>query len=569
MDIQDFSRRMIELLPKCIRGFQGYESNYLSRGQISLPQFWALEYLSRHGHCLMSELAVFLGISRPAATGLINRLIAQKLVDRRSEQKDRRTVRVSISAKGKKIVTHVWQQKRRGMETVFAKISAAERKQYLDILEKVVNNFSPKILIGAVVLGAAFVGADCGQAQEAPLANLTLRQAYELALKRSETLAIQKQVIEEAHGRLSQTISRSLPQVSFTDTEKFQDRFSSSSSSENSSRVYVPTRTFTFSQPLFSGFREFAAIAANKAERKQREQELERAKQLLFTDVSDAFYLSIGYQQQLGILLEVNKVLQGRSDELSQRLSIGRSRPSEVANTESKFYQNEADIESLRGQQDSSFELMEFLVGHKIESLAETKVLPAGLPTREEYLARVAQRADVLAAKHASVAAEKNITVQRAGYFPSVNVTGNSYLKRVGPIGDSDWDVTVNISVPLFNAKETAGAVTIARAQAEQAKLRLSQAQRQADLDIKNAYTNLSAGMKRMEAYHKAVQAAEKNYALQSGDYTKSLVNNLDVLQALEDLQSVRGDYISVKNETQRAYWSLKVAAGDISDDTL
>ena len=80
MDVEQFSRRMIELLPKCIRGFQGYESNYLSRGQISQPQFWAMEYLSRKNDCLMSELADFLHISRPAATGLIDRLIAQKLV---------------------------------------------------------------------------------------------------------------------------------------------------------------------------------------------------------------------------------------------------------------------------------------------------------------------------------------------------------------------------------------------------------------------------------------------------------------------------------------------------------
>ena len=49
MDIRNFSKRMVELMPACIRGFHSYESNYLSRGHISLPQFWAMEYLSRKG----------------------------------------------------------------------------------------------------------------------------------------------------------------------------------------------------------------------------------------------------------------------------------------------------------------------------------------------------------------------------------------------------------------------------------------------------------------------------------------------------------------------------------------
>ena len=139
MDIKDFSKRMIELMPQCIRGFHSYESNYLSRGHISQPQFWALEFLSRKGSCLMSEIATFLNVSRPAATGLIDRLITQKLVSREAGQKDRRHIRVEITARGKKIVSNIWEQKRRSMEKVFSKISPQDRRQHLEILERVVK----------------------------------------------------------------------------------------------------------------------------------------------------------------------------------------------------------------------------------------------------------------------------------------------------------------------------------------------------------------------------------------------------------------------------------------------
>ena len=139
MNIEEFSKRMIELMPQCIRGFSRHEYNYLSRGEITLPQLWVLEYLSREGGCLMSELAKCLEISRPAATGLIDRLIAQGLVRRENREDDRRTIKVSITPKGKKIVANIWEQKRRTLIKVFSRLSARDRKQHLLILERVVH----------------------------------------------------------------------------------------------------------------------------------------------------------------------------------------------------------------------------------------------------------------------------------------------------------------------------------------------------------------------------------------------------------------------------------------------
>lgn len=139
MDIKDFSQRMIELMPQCIRGMSRYEHNYFSRGQITVPQLGALEYLSRIHLCLMSELAQYLGISRPAATGLIDRLISQGLVERRYDDADRRVIKIKITSKGQKIVSDIWNQKRRSYKKVFSQISAQERKQYIQIMEKIAH----------------------------------------------------------------------------------------------------------------------------------------------------------------------------------------------------------------------------------------------------------------------------------------------------------------------------------------------------------------------------------------------------------------------------------------------
>jgi DNA-binding MarR family transcriptional regulator len=142
MDIHLFGRRMIELLPQMIRGFAQRESNYLSRGRITLPQLWVLESLSRNDLCPMNELARFLRISRPGATGLVDRLIAQNLVHRVSDTRDRRLVRVGLTAKGRRVLGNIWDQKRRMLVEVFGQIPAGDRAQYLRTLERVVGILS-------------------------------------------------------------------------------------------------------------------------------------------------------------------------------------------------------------------------------------------------------------------------------------------------------------------------------------------------------------------------------------------------------------------------------------------
>lgn len=141
-DIALFGRRMIELLPRMIRGFARRESNYLSRGKITLPQLWVIEHLSRRRDCPMNELARHLGISRPAATGLVDRLIAQGLAGRRGDPEDRRVIRVNLTPKGRRILANIWEQKRRMITQVFGQIPAADRAHYLATLEKVVGILS-------------------------------------------------------------------------------------------------------------------------------------------------------------------------------------------------------------------------------------------------------------------------------------------------------------------------------------------------------------------------------------------------------------------------------------------
>jgi len=388
---------------------------------------------------------------------------------------------------------------------------------------------------------------------------LTLQQCYDLALKRSETIAIQKEIIKEAEGRFLQSLSGVMPDASFIYTDKRQDGRSGS----NFTLSEVPEGRFTFTQPLFSGFKEFAAIAAGKAEKRQKLQEEKRAKQLLFMDVADAFYLYLSYQEESETLKTISIALGERIEELKKREDLGRSRPSESANAELRLSRNEAQQELIESQWQVARQLLEFLTGQGIVNVVDTDSLGYPFLEEGEFLSKMPDRPDVKAAREALYIATKQITRAKADYFPTVDLDGNYYTKRVGNSSGVDWDMTLTIEAPIFRGTEIMGKVKEAKALSEQAKLTLSEKERNAVLEIQNSFTQWQANLRRSVALEKAVAAAEKNYQLQKEDYHLNLVNNLTVLDALEELQSTRREYITVKNETKRSYYKLIVATGE------
>ena len=139
MNIKEFAGRVIELFPRISKGLMQREHNYLTKGDISLPQFWVLNHLYHNEKSKMNCLAKHLKISPPATTGLIDRLIAQGMVLRKDDEKDRRIVWIELTSKGKAIIRNIRKEKVRTLIDVFGRISEKDREHYLNILEQVAN----------------------------------------------------------------------------------------------------------------------------------------------------------------------------------------------------------------------------------------------------------------------------------------------------------------------------------------------------------------------------------------------------------------------------------------------
>ena len=391
---------------------------------------------------------------------------------------------------------------------------------------------------------------------------LTLMECVAFALKRSETLAIQRELLRATEGRFLQALSSTLPRVSFVSSDKWQDGSGGSAFTLR----HVPERRFTFTQPLFAGFKEFAAMAGSRAERRERQYLKTRAQHTLLVDVADAFYLLIEQRQDLAALDATRQALQARLEELKERERLGRSRTSEVASAEVQLRRVEADMELVRGQETTAAHLLEFLTGlPQIGPLADPDQMVLALAPEEDYLSTGSNRPDVRAAEETWRVAQQEVRVAQAGFWPTVDAEGNYYVDRAGAAQNVTWDATLTVDVPLFEGGKHLGAVREAQAHERESKLIFERAQREAVLDIRDTYAKLQAELTRRMTLQRALEAAEENYRLQSEDYRRSLVNNLDVLQALETLQDSRRDVIESLYEVKRLYEQLRAATGNVT----
>lgn len=364
---------------------------------------------------------------------------------------------------------------------------------------------------------------------------LTLDEYFAQALVRSEVVATQGELILQAEERYRQAKSTLRPTVDGVASYTWLDK-GARDTTANPTRQ--PHARLTATQPLFRGFREFAAMRQTQALIGAQNEDYRQARTQLFRDVVQNFYDVLALEQDLRNLDRQISLNVEREKELRDRVRIGRSRSGEMLTVQSTISTLRAQVQQLRAQLAAAREAFAFLSGLPADTLLhDTEALPARLDPLDTYLARLELRPDVKAAQQRLTAAQENITVARGARQPALDLNANRYLERKGSLEDVDWDVQLALTIPLYSGGSLQSQVREAVSQSTQAELGASRVRRQAEQEIRSAYQSAVFDRSQLEALEKATEAARKNYEVQRHDYRLGLVTNLDVLQALTDFQ--------------------------------
>jgi MarR family transcriptional regulator, organic hydroperoxide resistance regulator len=109
---------------------------------LTIPQIRTLMAVYINECCTMSELAKFTGYATSALTGIVDRMIKKKLVQRVRDENDRRIVNVVATRSGCILADEYSRKLMRHTSTILEKLNISEREKIVAFVEKIAKSFN-------------------------------------------------------------------------------------------------------------------------------------------------------------------------------------------------------------------------------------------------------------------------------------------------------------------------------------------------------------------------------------------------------------------------------------------
>ena len=306
------------------------------------------------------------------------------------------------------------------------------------------------------------------------------------------------------------------------------------------------------SQTLYAGGRIAGQAQAAQAAVRTARIGLESAEALTALDITQAYYDAVLADRLLTIadstLGQAERTYENTKlgydvgniaefDLLRARVARDNARPAVIS------ARSQRDVAYLRLKQLLEIPLADTLslvtpLGDSTDSLPPP---PLGTLTADTG---VEARASVRQAAEAVNAAEGTARSVRGGALPQVKLT-SSYA-RLGYPDDvfpswsdfvNDWTVSLGVSLPLFTGGRISGEKQVARANVDEARLRLKQARELAALDNQSADATLAAAEAAWAASAGVVSQAQRAYEIAELRYREGLSTQTELGDARVQLQ--------------------------------
>jgi DNA-binding MarR family transcriptional regulator len=131
---EQLSKMIAQIMPNII---QGVHMGFLASQSLTHSQFFVLISIHSHTRCTMNQLAEKMHVSMPTMSGIIERLVQAKYVQRVDNPEDRREVLIELTKEGKLIIAKFQEAVSGRWQTVLGALSADEVKTFGGLLGKI------------------------------------------------------------------------------------------------------------------------------------------------------------------------------------------------------------------------------------------------------------------------------------------------------------------------------------------------------------------------------------------------------------------------------------------------
>jgi multidrug efflux system outer membrane protein len=291
----------------------------------------------------------------------------------------------------------------------------------------------------------------------------------------------------------------------------------------------------------------------------------------LIQQVATAYFQLRSYDEQLEIARETLKDRQ-ESVALTHTLVYGGSNPlSDLRQAEENEYTASAQIPQLEEQIQQQENALRLLLGQNPGPVAHTdpnalapvpQNLPVGLPSR-----LLERRPDILEAEEQLVAANANIGVARAQFFPQLSISasggvgGNDFSQIFSPDSRLIYGIG-SLTQPLFEGGKLRGQLHLSEATKQEMVLNYQKTISTAFRDVSNALIAVNKQKATREQQEKLVAAAADAARLARIRYRGGSTSYLEVLTTDSTLFSDQLNLVSTEEGESQSLVQLYAALG-------
>ena len=281
-------------------------------------------------------------------------------------------------------------------------------------------------------------------------------------------------------------------------------------------------------------------VAAGHAQAQAAQADLASARLSLEARLADEYFQLRGYDIQARILQSSLKAYQQGLVLTRNRMQGGIASGLAVARAQNQLADAQAQIEEVAAQRALTEHAIATLVGTPASNFRlpvsprkiHAPTIPASVPST-----LLQRRPDIAAAERRTFAANANIGVARAAFFPDIGISGMYGWQDTGAgnlfaFGNRTWALGPFVSLPLFDGG-------LRRARARQAHAEFDEAAAQYRLTVLDAFQqvedNLALFSRLTREAHDEDAAARSAKAAQqiaTNRYTEGIINYLDVVTA-------------------------------------
>ena len=400
-----------------------------------------------------------------------------------------------------------------------------------------------------------------------------LNELVTTALQENKDLRIATARIEEFFGRYFSTRGNQFPLAGGSASASRQ-RWTEQNSiqpmdgQDNPFNFYEAFLGASWELDFWGKFRR--ASEAARAELLATE-ESRRAVVLTLVSAVAAAYVDLqALDKQLEITLKTVQTRKETQDLFQLRFDKGIRSEVDLSQAQSEYADALAripDIERAIGQTENALSVLlgrnpgSIPRGLSIDELILPAV-PAGMPS--ELLER---RPDIRQAEQLLIAANANIGVAKALYFPTISLTGDfglesTSLSNLFTSAARTWTYGIPVSIPIFTAGRIGGAVKAAEATQQQALYSYQQVILNAFREMEDALIDHSRSGQRLDALNLQLKAL-RNYArLARLRFDEGYTSYLEVLDAERSLFNVELSHTASQNTLFRSLIDIYKSMG-------